>query len=48
MWGDVALAVNPGDSRYAKFIGKNVVNPLNENIIPIIGDARVKTEFGTG
>jgi len=48
MFGDVALAVNPEDFRYAKFVGKQAVNPLNGNTISIITDERVKLDFGTG
>lgn len=48
MFGDVALAVNPVDSRYVQLIGKRVVNPVNGTILPVIGDTRVKPDFGTG
>jgi valyl-tRNA synthetase len=52
--GDTAVAVNPKDPRYAKFIGKHVVRPLPAEypkplkLIPIIGDEHVDFEFGTG
>src|ERR1035437_3136667 len=52
--GDTAVAVNPKDPRYAKFIGKHVVRPLpaelprEQKLIPIIGDDHVDFEFGTG
>jgi valyl-tRNA synthetase len=52
--GDTAVAVNPKDPRYAKFIGKHVVRPLpaefprEQKLIPIIGDEHVDFEFGTG
>jgi valyl-tRNA synthetase len=49
--GDVALAVNPKDPRYACFIGKHVRRPLpteSELLLPIIGDACVDMQFGTG
>src|SRR5271170_7027073 len=52
--GDTAVAVNPKDPRYAKFIGKNVIRPLPAEypkqlkLIPIIGDEHVDFEFGTG
>jgi valyl-tRNA synthetase len=48
MFGDVALAVNPNDSRYAQYIGRKVINPVNKKRIPVIGDNRVKTDFGSG
>ncbi len=52
--GDTAVAVNPKDPRYAHFIGKHIVRPLpaelprEQKLIPIIGDAHVDFEFGTG
>ncbi|WP_338982872.1 valine--tRNA ligase [Spiroplasma endosymbiont of Othius punctulatus] len=48
MFGDVCIVVNPKDSRYASFIGQNVINPANNQTIPIIGDEYVDIEFGTG
>lgn len=48
IFGDVALAVNPDDSRNVQHIGKRVVNPVNGSLIPVVGDARVKPDFGTG
>ena len=48
MLGDVAVAVNPEDERYKHLIGKRVRLPLAEREIPIIGDAYVDREFGTG
>lgn len=48
MLGDTAVAVNPKDPRYGKYIGKNIVLPLVERIIPIIADEYVDVEFGTG
>lgn len=49
--GDSAIAVNPRDERYAKFIGKHARRPLpreNQIPIPIVGDESVEFEFGTG
>ncbi|PPE04540.1 valyl-tRNA synthetase [Entomoplasma ellychniae] len=48
MFADQCIVVNPSDQRYAKFIGKNVINPVNKEIIPIIADEYVEIEFGTG
>jgi len=48
MLGDTAVAVNPDDTRYKKFIGKNVMLPLVNREIPIITDKAVDPEFGTG
>lgn len=45
---DVALCVNPEDSRYKSLIGSNVLNPLTGSKMPIISDDKVEIEFGTG
>ena len=45
---DVAVAVHPGDERYADAIGKEVVVPYVERRVPVIADERVDPEFGTG
>ena len=46
--GDTALAVNPEDERYQDIIGKTVILPLVGREIPVIADAYVDKEFGTG
>ena len=46
--GDTAVAVHPEDPRYNYLIGKFVKLPLTCRKIPIIGDAYVDREFGTG
>ncbi|MGT2958169.1 valine--tRNA ligase [Streptococcus bovimastitidis] len=48
MFGDVAVAVNPEDPRYKDLIGKNVVLPIVNKLIPIVGDEHADPEFGTG
>ncbi len=48
MLGDTAVAVNPEDERYRKFIGKTVDLPLTRRRIPIISDGTVDLAFGTG
>ncbi|MDR1737092.1 MAG: valine--tRNA ligase [Oscillospiraceae bacterium] len=48
MLGDTAIAVHPDDERYKALVGKTVVLPLMEREIPIIADAYVEREFGTG
>ena len=48
MFGDTAVAVNPDDERYKKYIGKFVILPMAEKKIPVIGDSYVDTSFGTG
>src|SRR6478752_2424353 len=45
---DVAIAVHPGDERYAKLVGKQVLVPVVQRAVPIIADERVETDFGTG
>jgi valyl-tRNA synthetase len=46
--GDVAIAVHPDDPRYTALVGKKVWRPLNRTAIPIIADAAVDKEFGSG
>ena len=48
MLGDSAIAVNPKDERFSKYIGKTVILPIVNKEIPIIGDEYVDMEFGTG
>ncbi|MBM3602396.1 MAG: valine--tRNA ligase [Alphaproteobacteria bacterium] len=48
MFGDVAIAVHPDDERYSALIGKSVTNPANGVVIPIIADAYVNREKGSG
>lgn len=48
MLGDTAVAVHPEDERYTHLIGKKVILPIVNKEIPIIADAYVDREFGTG
>ena len=48
MLGDTAVAVHPDDERYQHLIGKTANLPLCDTEIPIIADAYVDREFGTG
>ncbi len=48
LFGDVAVAVDPTDERYAHLVGKMLKLPLTEREIPIIKDDYVDKEFGTG
>ncbi len=48
MLGDTAVAVHPEDERYAHLIGKSVMVPLVNRLIPIVADAHVDPAFGTG
>jgi valyl-tRNA synthetase len=45
---DVAVAVHPDDERYGALVGREVVVPFVERRVPVIADARVEREFGTG
>lgn len=48
LFGDTAVAVNPEDERYKKYIGKNVILPIVNKLIPIVADEHADMEFGTG
>jgi valyl-tRNA synthetase len=48
MLGDVAVAVNPNDARYSAALGRQLLLPLTDRTIPVIGDDYVDVEFGTG
>jgi valyl-tRNA synthetase len=48
MLGDVAVAVNPADKRYAGLVGKTLILPLAGREIPVIADDFVDPVFGTG
>ena len=48
MFGDKALFVNPDDPINNKFINMMVINPVNDQLIPVLADKYVDQEFGTG
>jgi len=48
MLGDVAVAIDPTDERYAHLVGKMLTLPLTGREIPLIADEYVDKEFGTG
>jgi len=48
MLGDTAVAVNPNDKRYHQFVGRNIILPIMNRVIPVIADEFVDQEFGTG
>ena len=48
MLGDTAVMVHPDDERYAHLLGRTVALPLTDRQIPVIADAYVDREFGTG
>ncbi len=46
--GDLAIAVNPKDERFASFVGKKAIVPIVNREVPIIADEYVDMEFGSG
>jgi valyl-tRNA synthetase len=48
MLGDTGVAVHPDDERYAAAVGRDVILPLMDRRIPVVADAGVDPEFGTG
>ena len=48
MLGDTAVAVHPEDERYQDVVGKQILLPLMDRVIPIIADEYVDKSFGTG
>lgn len=48
MFSDVAIAVHPDDPKMNKFIGKHIIHPLSNKILPIIGDTYIEIGKGTG
>lgn len=48
IFGDVAVAINPNDERYIHLLGKLVIVPLVNRIVPVIADEYADPEFGTG
>ena len=48
MLGDTCVAVHPSDQRYASLVGKEIDLPLTGRRIPVVADAYVDPEFGSG
>ncbi|MFA6861363.1 MAG: valine--tRNA ligase [Bacilli bacterium] len=48
MFGDQAVVYNPDDKRYQGLEGKEVINPANGELLPLIADRYVDPTFGTG
>ena len=48
MLGDTGVAVHPADDRYRDLIGREVVLPLVNRVIPVFADEYVDRDFGTG
>ncbi|WP_297965321.1 valine--tRNA ligase [uncultured Anaerovibrio sp.] len=48
MFGDTGVAVHPDDDRYKDLVGKNVILPVVNRVIPLFADEYVDSSFGTG
>ena len=48
MFGDTGVAVHSEDPRYQVMLGRNVMLPLTDRAIPVVGDEAIDPEFGTG
>src|SRR6185295_8557206 len=48
IFADVALFVNPNDDRYQKYLGCFAINPLTNDLLPIIASDKVSIGFGSG
>jgi valyl-tRNA synthetase len=48
MLGDTGIAVNPDDARYQHLLGRDVILPLMNRLIPVVADPLVDKEFGSG
>jgi len=48
MLGDTALAINPDDMRYRKYVGTSAILPLAGRELPFVQDSAVDPKFGTG
>ena len=48
LFGDTAVAVNENDERYKKYVGKNVILPIVNKLIPVITDEHADMTKGTG
>src|ERR1700730_15943168 len=45
---DTGVAVHPRDKRYVDLVGKEVWRPMPREKIPVVADAAIDPEFGTG
>ena len=48
MLGDTAVAVHPGDERYAAVVGRSLTLPVIGRNLPVVADDFVDPAFGTG
>ncbi|HEV3483850.1 MAG TPA: class I tRNA ligase family protein, partial [Vicinamibacterales bacterium] len=46
--GDTGVAVHPDDDRYRSIVGRKVLIPFVDRVVPVISDPVVRPEFGTG
>ena len=46
--GDSAVAVNPDDKKYKKYIGRKIFVPLVKRKVRVIADEAIDPKFGTG
>jgi len=46
--GDTAVAVHPDDERYRQLVGRELLLPVAGRKIPVVADAAVDPEFGSG
>lgn len=44
----VAIEINPKDKRFNKYIGKEIIVPIVDRTVTVIGDFSVDPDFGTG
>ncbi|MEG0468909.1 MAG: valine--tRNA ligase [Longicatena sp.] len=47
MFADQAIFVHPNDERYTDIIGMHVINPANQEELPIMADDYIDMSFGT-
>ncbi|MEK7806100.1 MAG: valine--tRNA ligase, partial [Chloroflexota bacterium] len=48
MLGDTGVAVHPDDTRYRHLVGRHAILPIMGRRIPVVADAAISPEFGTG
>lgn len=48
MFVDTHIFVNPKDKRYSSFVGKEVINPINNQKLKVLTDSYIDVKFGTG
>ncbi len=48
IFADQAVIVNPNDKRYQKYHNRHVINPFNQQKLPILVDSKIALDFGSG